>query len=105
MKTLPPGLEVSESGIPNAGLGVFATKFFPVRTRFGPYEGRRVTDPDIAHSSGYCWQVQSITGKNLVHFLRVYRVLCLNEQRACSQLETPTTNQHKIPSCGPVTLI
>ena len=59
MKTLPPGLEVSESGIPNAGLGVFATKFFPVRTRFGPYEGRRVTDPDIAHSSGYCWQVET----------------------------------------------
>ena len=60
MKTVPPGLEVRESGIPNAGLGVFATKFFPVRTRFGPYEGRRVTDPDIAHSSGYCWQVHSI---------------------------------------------
>ncbi|XP_076437962.1 histone-lysine N-methyltransferase PRDM7-like [Babylonia areolata] len=57
LKTLPPGLEVRESGIPDAGLGVFATQFFPTRSRFGPYQGRHVTDPDIAHSSGYCWQI------------------------------------------------
>ncbi|KAL8569977.1 hypothetical protein ACOMHN_056409 [Nucella lapillus] len=62
VKTLPPGLEVRKSGIPNAGLGAFATQLFPTRSRFGPYQGRRVTDPDIAHASGYCWQISSDEG-------------------------------------------
>ncbi|KAL8572153.1 hypothetical protein ACOMHN_057828 [Nucella lapillus] len=62
VKTLPPGLEVRESGIPNAGLGAFATQLFPTRSRFGPYQVRRVTDPDIAHASGYCWQISSDKG-------------------------------------------
>jgi hypothetical protein len=61
METLPPGLEVRESSIPNAGLGVFTTKFFPARSRFGPYQGDIITDGEIAHSSGYCWQVCNFT--------------------------------------------
>ena len=59
--TLPPGLEVKESSIPNAGFGVFATNRFPLRSRFGPYQGTHVTDPDVAHTSGYCWQVCHMT--------------------------------------------
>ena len=46
-----------ESGIPNAGLGVFATNQLALCSRFAPYHGTHVTDPDIAHTSGYCWQV------------------------------------------------
>ena len=55
--TLPPGLEVKESSIPNAVLEVFATNQFPLRSRFGPYQGTHVTDPDIVNTSAYCWQV------------------------------------------------
>ncbi|CAC5377323.1 PRDM7_9 [Mytilus coruscus] len=57
METLPEGLSVKESRIPNAGLGVFADKTFPQRSRFGPYEGEVTTDPDKAHSTGYAWQI------------------------------------------------
>ena len=56
-KTLPSGLVIKKSKIPQAGLGVFATTFFPVRTRFGPYKGRKETDRIVAYESGYCWQV------------------------------------------------
>ncbi|XP_052085114.1 histone-lysine N-methyltransferase PRDM9-like [Mytilus californianus] len=57
METLPEGLSVKESRIPNAGLGVFADKTFPLRSRFGPYEGEVTTDPNKAHSTGYAWQI------------------------------------------------
>ncbi|KAK3780388.1 hypothetical protein RRG08_062009 [Elysia crispata] len=50
-------LVIKKSKIPQAGLGVFATTFFPVRTRFGPYKGRKETDRIVAYESGYCWQV------------------------------------------------
>ena len=59
-KTLPSGLVIKKSKIPQAGLGVFATTFFPVRTRFGPYKGRKETDRIVAYESGYCWQVSPI---------------------------------------------
>ncbi|GFR70460.1 histone-lysine N-methyltransferase PRDM9-like [Elysia marginata] len=66
-KTLPQGLEIKKSKIPKAGLGVFATKFFPVRSRFGPYSGRKETDWMIAYESGYCWQV--IRDEKTSHFV------------------------------------
>ncbi|GFO29224.1 Zinc finger protein 724 [Plakobranchus ocellatus] len=56
-KTLPQGLVIKKSKIPRAGLGVFATTLFPVRSRFGPYGGRKEMDRYVAHESGYCWQV------------------------------------------------
>ncbi|XP_013089835.2 zinc finger protein 62 homolog isoform X1 [Biomphalaria glabrata] len=56
-KTLPEGLVIKSSEIPEAGLGVFATKFFPSRTRFGPYLGKIVTNKMEAHKSGYSWQI------------------------------------------------
>ena len=55
VKTLQPGLAVRASSIPKAGQGVFATKAFPARTRFGPYQGKRLTDPKVAQKSGYSW--------------------------------------------------
>ena len=60
VKTLPPGLAVRTSSIPNAGQGVFAKKAYPARTRFGPYEGKRLTDPKVAQASGYSWQVRHV---------------------------------------------
>ncbi|KAL5005626.1 hypothetical protein ScPMuIL_016784 [Solemya velum] len=56
LMTLPEGLCVRESGIPNAGLGVWAETSFPARARFGPYSGEIIHDCDQAHDSGYCWQ-------------------------------------------------
>lgn len=56
-KTLPEGLVIKQSKIPNAGLGVFATQLFPSRTRFGPYLGKIEKYEEDAHESGYSWQV------------------------------------------------
>ncbi|CAH1778582.1 unnamed protein product [Owenia fusiformis] len=38
-KTLPPGLRLAKSTIPNAGTGVFSDVFIPKGTYFGPYDG------------------------------------------------------------------
>ncbi|XP_062873474.1 histone-lysine N-methyltransferase PRDM9-like [Trichomycterus rosablanca] len=56
-KTLPPGLQVRESGIPNGGLGVFNNvEAVPLGTHFGPYQGELV-DKEEAMNSGYSWVV------------------------------------------------
>ena len=57
--TLPDGLKIKKSTIPEAGLGVFATQSFNIGTRFGPYEGKKVR-PDIPRSTvdtSYMWEV------------------------------------------------
>lgn len=60
VRTLPPGLEVQTSGIPDAGLGVFNKgETIPVGVHFGPYEGDLV-DREEAMNSGYSWVVSSI---------------------------------------------
>lgn len=57
-RTLPPGLEIWESSIPNAGLGVFSSReTVPAGVHFGPYEGM-VVDREEAMSSGYSWVVR-----------------------------------------------
>ncbi|XP_063422870.1 histone-lysine N-methyltransferase PRDM9-like [Mytilus trossulus] len=40
LATLPTGLSIRPSGIPEAGSGVFAERSFPKGTRFGPYGGK-----------------------------------------------------------------
>ncbi|TSN95639.1 Histone-lysine N-methyltransferase PRDM9 [Bagarius yarrelli] len=53
--TLPLGLEVRQSEIFEAGLGVFNKgETIPVGVNFGPYEGELV-DRDEALNSGYSW--------------------------------------------------
>ncbi|XP_060788589.1 histone-lysine N-methyltransferase PRDM7-like isoform X2 [Neoarius graeffei] len=43
IQTLPPGLEVRESSIPDAGLGVFNKgEIIPIGVHFGPYQGEAV---------------------------------------------------------------
>ncbi|XP_062851852.1 histone-lysine N-methyltransferase PRDM9-like [Trichomycterus rosablanca] len=56
-QTLPPGLEIWESSITDAGLGVFNNgETVPVGVHFGPYEGE-VVDREEAMSSGYSWVI------------------------------------------------
>lgn len=58
--TLPPGLKIGPSGIPNAGLGVWnEASDIPVGLHFGPYEGQMTDDEDAANN-GYSWMVRSI---------------------------------------------
>ncbi|XP_060780968.1 histone-lysine N-methyltransferase PRDM7-like [Neoarius graeffei] len=56
-QTLPPGLEIRESSIPHAGLGVFNEgETVPVGAHFGPYLGDLV-DGEEAKNSGYSWVI------------------------------------------------
>ncbi|KAF5888695.1 histone-lysine N-methyltransferase PRDM9-like, partial [Clarias magur] len=56
-QTLPPGLEIQKSGIPDAGLGVFNKgTTVPVAAHFGPYQGELV-DREEAMNSGYSWVI------------------------------------------------
>ncbi|KAF5902192.1 histone-lysine N-methyltransferase PRDM9-like, partial [Clarias magur] len=55
--TLPLGLEVRQSNISGAGLGVFNKgQSVPVGVHFGPYEGELV-DKEEAMNSGYSWVI------------------------------------------------
>ncbi|KAF4083073.1 hypothetical protein AMELA_G00135870 [Ameiurus melas] len=56
-QTLPPGLVVQESSIPDAGLGVFNMgEAVPIGAHFGPYQGDLV-DCVEAKNSGYSWVI------------------------------------------------
>uniref|UniRef100_A0A8C6DR12 PRDM7 n=1 Tax=Moschus moschiferus TaxID=68415 RepID=A0A8C6DR12_MOSMO len=55
--TLPPGLSIRPSSIPEAGLGVWnEASDLPLGLHFGPYEGQ-ITDNEEAAHSGYSWMV------------------------------------------------
>ena len=57
--SLPDGLEIKESLIDGAGLGVFAKQSFSVGTTFGPYLGKKVR-PDFPRDeidTSYMWEV------------------------------------------------
>lgn len=57
--TLPPGLRIGPSGIPEAGLGVWnEASDLPLGLLFGPYEGE-ITEDEEAANSGYSWLVRS----------------------------------------------
>lgn len=59
LATLPSSLEIKDSKIPNAGLGVFALNELKCNTRFGPYQGKKVR-PDIPRDdidTSYMWEV------------------------------------------------
>ncbi|XP_062857000.1 histone-lysine N-methyltransferase PRDM7-like [Trichomycterus rosablanca] len=61
-RTLPPGLEVRESGIPDAGLGVFNEGgTVPVGAHYGPYQGE-VVDREEAMKSCYSWVIHRKSG-------------------------------------------
>ncbi|XP_046705710.1 histone-lysine N-methyltransferase PRDM7-like [Silurus meridionalis] len=57
-QTLPPGLEIRKSSIPDAGLGVFNNSdTIPVGAHFGPYQGDTV-EREEAMNSPYSWVIQ-----------------------------------------------
>ena len=64
-ESLPPGLSIKESLIPNAGLGVMALKTILAWTQLGPVLGDVVTKRRNAFKSGYSWKVREKTGLDL----------------------------------------
>ncbi|XP_069898197.1 histone-lysine N-methyltransferase PRDM9 [Dipodomys merriami] len=55
--SLPPGLRIRQSSIPEAGLGVWNEESdLPLGLHFGPYEGQITEDEDAANS-GYSWMI------------------------------------------------
>ena len=61
MASLPEGMEVRESSIQGAGLGVFSTKEFLSGATFGPYDGEKVrADVPIGGlDTSYMWEVSA----------------------------------------------
>ncbi|XP_060789452.1 histone-lysine N-methyltransferase PRDM9-like isoform X3 [Neoarius graeffei] len=56
-QTLPPGLEIQKSSIPDAGLGVFNKgETVPIGAHFGPYQGELVNRAE-SRNSGYSWVI------------------------------------------------
>ncbi|XP_002683924.6 histone-lysine N-methyltransferase PRDM9 [Bos taurus] len=65
--TLPPGLSIRPSGIPEAGLGVWnEASDLPLGLHFGPYEGQIIYNEEDSHS-GYCWLVTK--GRNSYEYV------------------------------------
>ncbi|KAB0338180.1 hypothetical protein FD754_024764 [Muntiacus muntjak] len=65
--TLPPGLSIRLSGIPDAGLGVWnEASDLPLGLHFGPYEGQ-ITDDEEAANSGYAWLITK--GRNCYEYV------------------------------------
>ncbi|XP_053524268.1 histone-lysine N-methyltransferase PRDM9-like [Artibeus jamaicensis] len=65
--TLPPGLRIGPSGIPEAGLGVWnEAADLPVDLHFGPYEGH-ITEDEEAAKSRYSWLIAK--GRNRYEYV------------------------------------
>ncbi|XP_036904736.1 histone-lysine N-methyltransferase PRDM9-like isoform X1 [Sturnira hondurensis] len=65
--TLPPGLRIGPSSIPEAGLGVWnEAADLPVGLHFGPYEGH-VTEDEEAAKSRYSWLITK--GRNCYEYV------------------------------------
>ncbi|KAM5291607.1 histone-lysine N-methyltransferase PRDM9-like [Glossophaga mutica] len=65
--TLPPGLRIGRSGIPEAGFGVCSEAAdLPVGLYFGPYEGH-ITEDEEAAKSRYSWQITK--GRNCYEYV------------------------------------
>ncbi|XP_066132955.1 histone-lysine N-methyltransferase PRDM9-like [Saccopteryx bilineata] len=65
--TLPPGLRIRASGIPEAGLGVWnEASALPVGLHFGPYKGQ-ITEDEEAANNKYSWQITK--GRNCYQYV------------------------------------
>uniref|UniRef100_G1TIB2 PR/SET domain 7 n=1 Tax=Oryctolagus cuniculus TaxID=9986 RepID=G1TIB2_RABIT len=65
--SLPPGLRIGPSGIPEAGLGVWnEASDLPLGLHFGPYEGQ-ITEEEEAANSGYSWLITK--GRNCYEYV------------------------------------
>ena len=61
LESVPEGMEVRQSNIPSAGLGVFATREFPEGSTFGPYDGDKIKGnvPKSGLDTSYMWEVSA----------------------------------------------
>ncbi|XP_054966863.2 histone-lysine N-methyltransferase PRDM7-like [Pan paniscus] len=65
--SLPPGLRIGPSGIPQAGLGVWnEASDLPLGLHSGPCEGR-ITEDEEAANSGYSWLITK--GRNCYEYV------------------------------------
>uniref|UniRef100_A0A2R9AJF4 PR/SET domain 7 n=1 Tax=Pan paniscus TaxID=9597 RepID=A0A2R9AJF4_PANPA len=65
--SLPPGLRIGPSGIPQAGLGVWnEASDLPLGLHFGPYKGR-ITEDEEAANNGYSWLITK--GRNCYEYV------------------------------------
>uniref|UniRef100_A0A8D2JJG8 PR/SET domain 9 n=1 Tax=Sciurus vulgaris TaxID=55149 RepID=A0A8D2JJG8_SCIVU len=65
--SLPPGLRIGPSSIPEAGLGVWnEASSLPLGLHFGPYRGQ-ITEDEEAANSGYSWLIT--TGRNCYEYV------------------------------------
>ncbi|XP_011788838.1 PREDICTED: probable histone-lysine N-methyltransferase PRDM7, partial [Colobus angolensis palliatus] len=72
--SLPPGLRIGPSGIPQAGLGVWnEASDLPLGLHFGPYEGR-ITEDEEAANNGYSWLNQSQRSSHVPHAVWPFQV-------------------------------
>ena len=78
---VPAELTVKPSGIPGAGLGVFANVFIPVGVEMGPYEGKVVEGEGIGEidSAAYAWEVRCS------QCLSVYLCAKIRQIRGCAK--------------------
>ena len=55
----PDVLEIDQSSIPGAGLGVFSAAFIPERVQFGPYKGEKKGWENMTDETdtSYFWEV------------------------------------------------
>ena len=53
---VPAELTVKTSGIPGAGLGVFANQLIPRNVKMGPFEGKKVEEEEVEDVS-CAWEV------------------------------------------------
>ncbi|XP_058247607.1 histone-lysine N-methyltransferase PRDM7-like [Hemibagrus wyckioides] len=78
-QTLPPGLEIRKSGIPDADLGVFNKgETVPVGAHFGPYQGVLV-DREEAMNSRYSWVIYR--SGQCEEYIDAKREVCANWMR------------------------
>ena len=58
--SLPDGLEIKDSNIPNAGYGIYSTINIKKGTRFGPYIGNKVKMEEVTEetNTSYMWEVR-----------------------------------------------
>ncbi|XP_073933902.1 histone-lysine N-methyltransferase PRDM9-like [Castor canadensis] len=65
--SLPSGLRIRPSSIPEAGLGVWnESSDLPLGLHFGPYEGQ-ITEDEEAANSGYSWMITK--GRNCYEYV------------------------------------
>ncbi|XP_066214150.1 histone-lysine N-methyltransferase PRDM7-like [Saccopteryx leptura] len=77
--TLPPGLRIRPSGIPEAGLGVWnEASALPVGLHFGPYKGQ-ITEDEEAGNNGYSWLITK--GRNCHEYVNAKNEFWANWMR------------------------